>query len=145
MAPGTRAARDRITALLAALRASAKATPDEFAGKRPRCTHCRRRVARNTRSAILHADGTRSEYCAHRRSCRRAEHDSVADQGPLRLPYDTSALADETYGAALIAADYIPLPWWARLIPGSALDRLLRAAAVQIGGAVQDGALRAER
>jgi hypothetical protein len=118
----------------------------EFVGKRPRCTHCGRRVARNTRSAILHADGTRSEYCAHRRACRRAEHDSIADQGPLRLPYEIRDLATESAGAALIAADYITLPWWLRLVPQRVLDRLWRDAAVQIGGAVQASVLhRGER
>jgi len=117
------------------------ARPAEFTGKRPRCTHCGRRVARNTRSAILHADGTRSEYCAHRRACRRAEHESIADQGLLRLPYDSGYLATESMGAALIAADYITLPWWLRLVPQRALDRLWRDAAVQIGGAVQSSVL----
>ncbi len=111
--------------------------PDQFTGKRPRCTHCGRRVARNSRSAVLHADGTRSEYCAHRRACRRAEHDSIAGQVPLRLPYESGDLATESMGAALIAADYIPLPWWLRLVPRRALDRLWREVAVQIGGAVQ--------
>lgn len=111
--------------------------PAEFTGKRPRCTHCGRRVARSSRSAILHADGTRSEYCAHRRACRRAEHDSIADQGPPRLPYEPGDLATEAFGAALIAADYVALPWWLRLVPQRALDRLWRDAAVQIGGAVQ--------
>lgn len=117
-------------------------TPDVFTGRRPRCVHCGKRVARNSRSAILRDDGTRSEYCAHRRACRRAEHDSVADAGPLRLPYEMKQLADETLGAALIAADYIRLPWWARLMPQRALDRLWREAAVQIGGAVQDSTAR---
>lgn len=118
-----------------------RADTDPFAGKRPRCTHCGRRVARNRRSAILHADGTSSEYCAHRPACRRAEHDSIADQGHLHLPYSHSDLATETMGAALIAADYIPMPRWARLVPQAWWDRLWRAAAVQIGGAVQSSVL----
>lgn len=114
---------------------------DPFAGKRPRCTHCGRRVARNSRSAILHADGTSSEYCAHRAACRRAEHDSITTQGHLHLPYSSDDLATETMGAALIAADYIPMPRWARLVPQAWWDRLWRAAAVQIGGAVQSSVL----
>jgi len=128
-------------AMLDKERAKVEAAEAAYERKRPRCTHCGGYVARNSRSAVLHSDGTRSEYCTHRRACRRAQHDSVADQGPLRLPYESGDLATETYGAALIAADYVALPWWLRLVPQRALDLFWREAAVQIGGAVQASVL----
>ncbi len=110
----------------------------DFDGPRPRCTHCHRRVARNSRAAIVHDDGTRDEYCTHRRACRRAEHEALADNPDhVALPIDPYTVPSEAVGAALIAFDYVALPWWLRILPDRWLDGVRSSVATQVGGAVE--------
>ena len=99
-----------------------------------RCAHCRRRL-RDDRLGVGCDDDGEEWYCT-RRACRRAWSEA-APGGPSGLPFTVGGLGTETLGAGLIAVDYVRLPWWARPVPRSWMDGLLRDAAVQIGGAVQ--------
>lgn len=107
--------------------------------KGSRCAHCGHRI-RNARYDILRGGEVAGSYHGDRRACRRAFHEAFERPERTGLPFALADLDTETLGAGLIAVDYVRLPWWARLAPGSWVDGLLRDAAVQIGGAVQSKA-----
>ena len=49
----------------------------------------------------------------------------------------TTGASTEAFGAALIAGDYVDWPWWGRLIPEAARDRLRVRCAEAMSGAVE--------
>lgn len=99
---------------------------------RPRCTHCGRHVHRHDYTSTRNlTTGVTSYYCDHRVACRRALH---AAHGTVTAHGHPTARA---HGAALIAADYVDWPRWARLIPRSARDDLARRFALRMAAAVE--------
>jgi hypothetical protein len=105
----------------------------------PLCTHCGRPVRPNPAHAIIDSEtGGSHPYCDHRRACRRALHEALPhNPGYIRLPMTIDRVTDEALGAALIAFDYAPLPWWLRWIPDRWLDDYCSEVALQVGGAVE--------
>lgn len=96
-----------------------------------RCAHCGRRL-RGSVHSNLHDDGSSTAYCGQRAACRRACHEEYGQQLP------TSGASTEAFGAALIAGDYVPWPWWAHLLPGSARDEMRDRFAKVMAAAVED-------
>lgn len=102
---------------------------------RPRCTSCSRRVPRSGHSSTRR-DGVESVYC-HRVACRRAWYEATGGAAPA-----PAYASDEARGAALIAADYVAWPWWARLVPqsarGEAAARIARLTAAAVERRVRE-------
>jgi hypothetical protein len=81
----------------------------------------------------------RHAYCDHKLGCRLARHGAFGTRLKL-VGASTAAL-----GTAVIAADYVVLPWWSRLLPRGARDELRRRFAGPLAAAVEEHVQRRER
>jgi hypothetical protein len=99
------------------------------AAPRLRCAHCGRRVPAHNYSTVTSG----GEVFAYRDKapCRRAQHERHGQQLLIR------GASTEALGAALIAADYVRWPWWARLAGGRRRDALRSEFARRLAAAVE--------
>jgi len=96
---------------------------------RQRCAHCGRRVPAGNYSTVTSGGEV---FAYHDKApCRRAQHERHGR--PLRV----SGASTEALGAALIAADYVSWPWWARLVGGRRRDALRYEFARRLSAAVE--------
>ncbi len=99
---------------------------------RPKCHHCGRRVRSSDHSSVY--DTTTNErkfFCSHKRACRIACHEECGNTQALARPIS------EAWGAALIAADFVALPWPANWLPVHIQDEVRHRLARDIAAAVE--------
>jgi len=101
--------------------------PERFL--RERCAHCGRRVPVHNYSTVT--SGGKLFAYHDKAPCRRAQHER---HGQALL---VSGASTEAFGAALIAADYVRWPWWARLAGGRRRDALRSQFARRLSAAVE--------
>jgi len=95
------------------------------------CAHCGRRVPPRNRTAVTTGDGKVFAYHHDKAPCRRARHEAHG------RPLPVGGASDEALGAALIAADYVRWPWWARLAGNRRRDALRSEFARRLAAAVE--------
>jgi hypothetical protein len=98
---------------------------------RLRCAHCGRRLPARNYTAVTAGEGEVFAYHHDKAPCRRARHE--AHGRLLRI----EGASDEALGAALIAADYVRWPWWARLAGNRQRDALRSEFARRLAAAVE--------
>lgn len=106
---------------------------------RPRCYRCGRRVRATGHSVAVMPDRTRRAFCGHKVVCRRAFHEACGTRLALE------GASTEALGSAIIAADFVELPWWTRMLPRSARDELRRRFAGPLAAVVEEQVQQRER
>jgi hypothetical protein len=122
---------DKLKRVAAGLRLRAKSLmPDRL-----RCAHCGRRTPAHNYSTVTTCGGEVFAY-HDKAPCRRAQHERHGRPLPIQ------GASTEALGAALIAADYVRWPWWARLVGARRRDALRSEFARRLAAAVESHAER---